>query len=78
MKTEYTFMDKTNRDKKAQELRTEGYTVKKRSSRNQQLHPMYVEDYPHKLSDEDKGFGNTLYRTWFSHLYYVAIVGEVD
>ena len=44
---------------------------KRRSTRNQLLHPMYVEDWPTPLSKEDKGFGNNLYRTYFSVLYSI-------
>ena len=40
---------------------------------NQNLHPMYVVDYEQEtgviLTDADKGFGNTIYRTFFPKLY---------
>jgi len=34
---------------------------------------MYIEDYPHPISKEDKGFGNTLYKTYFNKIYGFAI-----
>lgn len=62
------FMRKENRDK-AFKL----YGGKRGSIRNQLLHPMYVEDYEevtgHNLSQADKGFGNTIYKTHFSVIY---------
>lgn len=43
--------------------------------RGQNMHPMYVKDYEEEtgivLTPEDKGFGNTLYRTYFRKLYVV-------
>lgn len=75
MTIEETFMNKTNRDERARELKEEGYTVKKSSVRNQLLHPMYIKDYEKetkiKLSQADKGFGNTIYKTHFSAIYIV-------
>lgn len=40
--------------------------------RNQQLHPMYVEDFegPEK---EQTGLGNTVYKTHFSVLYTLEV-----
>jgi len=32
---------------------------------------MYIEDYPRQLSEEEKGFGNCLYKTYFPRLYIV-------
>lgn len=66
-----TYMKKENRDKRYKELKERGYDVKRYSIRGQYLHPMYVKDYPHKLTKEDKGFGNTLYQTYFPVLYGV-------
>ena len=63
------YLDKATRDQQAKELTAEGYTVRRYSTRNQLLHPMYVEDYPRQLSAEEKGFGNTLYNTYFAVLY---------
>lgn len=65
------YMKRENRDQRARELKADGYSVKRRSERNQQLHPMYVEDWPGDLSDADKGFGNTVYKTMFGNLYVV-------
>jgi len=54
----------------------EKQSYKKSSIRNQLLHPMYVEDYEietgHKLTMADKGFGNDIYKTYFSVLYEIA------
>jgi len=70
----YLFMDKHNRDVKAKELQSQGLTVVRSSTSNQLLHPMYVEDYPRKLSPEECGFGNTIYKTHFAKLYIVEVV----
>ncbi len=70
----YLFMNKQNRDSKARELQEQGYTVKRSSISNQLLHPQYVSDYPRKLSPEECGFGNTVYKTHFVKLYEVEIV----
>lgn len=63
-----TFMNKENRDKAWRENGGRRYTI-----RNQNLHPMYVEDYEKEtgvtLTQEDKGFGNTIYATFFRTLY---------
>ncbi len=65
-----TFMNKANRDKAWKE--NGGY----RSSYGPSLlHPMYVEDYEQEtgssLTQDDKGFGNTIYKTSFSKLYFL-------
>jgi len=39
-----TYMNKANRDARVKRLKGQGFTVKKLSSRNQCLHPMYVVD----------------------------------
>lgn len=39
----------------------------------QQMHPMYVKDYERELTPEEKGFGNTLYRTYFAKIYVVEV-----
>ena len=74
MKSHYLFMSKENRDRKAKELQQEGLQVRRSSISNQLLHPMHVEDYPRKLSPEECGFGNTIYKTHFSKLYEVKII----
>lgn len=73
-----TYQKKENRDARAKELRKlyptkEGYKVVRRSHRNQLLHPMYIKDYEEKLSKEDCGFGNTMYKTYFSAIYIVDV-----
>lgn len=70
------YMSKKNRDKRARELKAQGYAVRRSSMRNQLLHPMYVEDYEQEtgrsLRPEDKAFGNTIYKTHFAALYEVV------
>lgn len=67
-----TFMVKANRDRFWRNLSKEAKTKLRRTSmRNQLLHPMYVDDYPRALSKEETGFGNTLYRTYFSAIYLI-------
>ena len=65
------YMKKENRDARAKELREKGFAVKRGSIRNQLLHPMYLEDYHRELEESEKGFGNTLYKTYFSAVYSV-------
>lgn len=69
-----TYMKKENRDRRAKELKEQGFQVVRSSIRNQLLHPMYVSDYPRTLSDSEKGFGNTIYKTHFSVLYDVSTI----
>jgi len=65
-------MKKENRDAFWKSLSKEQKrTLRRTSVKNQLLHPMYVEDYPRQLSDEEKGFGNTLYKTYFARLYII-------
>ena len=73
MKIHEMYMDKHNRDARAKELRQSGYRVSRYSSRNQLLHPMYVEDYPRQLTTQECGFGNTIYQTHFAALYHVQV-----
>lgn len=65
-----TFMNKANRDAAYKQAGNRG---RRSSISNQLLHPMYVEDYEQetgrKLTQADKGFGNTIYKTHFSKLY---------
>lgn len=70
-------MRKENRDRVWNSMSKEEKSRHRRSSdRNQLLHPMYVEDYEKvtgtKLSPEDKGFGNMIYKTYFARLYIIA------
>ena len=68
-----TYQDKANRDKRFRELKAQGLNPRRSSHAGQNLHPMYVQDYGHAISAEDKGFGNTLYQTYFAHLYIVEV-----
>lgn len=64
------FMNRANRDRA---WILGGRRGSRSSIRNQQLHPMYVEDYEqvtgHRLEAADKVLGNTIYRTSFGVLY---------
>lgn len=64
------FMNRTNRDAA---WKAGGKKGVRSSNRNQQLHPMHLEDYEREtgvvLTDADKGFGNGIYRTFFSAVY---------
>ena len=70
------FMSKFNRDQAWKSLsKEEKVKHRRRSTRGQLLHPMYVEDYSREtginLTSQDKGFGNNLYRTYFGVLYSI-------
>jgi len=65
------YKDKANRDKRAKELTANGFIVMRRSAHNQLLHPMYLEDVKASVRNEDKGFGNTIYKTYFATVYEV-------
>lgn len=67
------YQDKKNRDARAKELKAQGLTVIRRSSGPCELHPEYIKDWAHTLSAEDKGFGNTLYKTYFKNTYLVEV-----
>lgn len=67
-----TYMNKENRDKAFNEIpKEERKNFVKRSMRNQLLHPMYIADYPRKLTSEECGFGNTIYQTYFKVIYFI-------
>jgi len=68
------FENRKNRDLKFRELKNSWRMVKKSSTRNQLLHPMYVEDLKGKLTKQDRGFGNTLYKTYFKVLYGIKFL----
>lgn len=69
----YLFAEKANRDARYKELKAAGILGLKRSSiRNQQIHPMHLEDRKSQLSQQDCAFGNTIYKTSFSCLYEVS------
>jgi len=66
-----TYQNRANRDRRARELKAQGYLGVRRSSiRNQLLHPQYVEDAPEHLRSQT-GFGNAVYKTHFAALYHV-------
>lgn len=72
MRINELYLNKTTRDKRAKELEAQGIRVHRSVVHNQLLHPQYVEDYPRKLSTEECGFGNTIYKTCFAKLYKVG------
>jgi hypothetical protein len=69
------YADKANRDKRYKELVAKygKDRVYRERSTGQQLHPMYVQDRCQDLSAADKGFGNTIYKTYFPVLYIVGV-----
>lgn len=58
------FSKKENRD--AVHKRLGG---RRSSIRNQQIHPMYIEDLQDTPGAQDTGIGNTVYKTFFGVLY---------
>lgn len=73
------YMNKENRDKAFRELKAKGITnIRKTSISNQLMHPIYIEDWPHPLTETDKGFGNTIYKTHFSKVYSIVTVYGTD
>ena len=71
MTNQEIYMKKENRDAKYRELKQQGFNPKKSKDGSSLLHPMYVKDWPNQLTEQDKGFGNTIYKTSFSNLYFV-------
>jgi len=65
------YIDKKKRDEEFKLLKAIGYNVRKSSSRNQLIHPMYIEDYPYSIDETQKGFGNNIYKTYFPVLYSI-------
>lgn len=65
------YLDRAKRDARARELQAQGVQVSRSVVKNQLLHPQYVEDYPRKLTPEECGFGNAIYKTHFATLYKV-------
>lgn len=63
-----TYQDLTKRNARAKELKSQGYSVLKRSSSGSQLHPEYVTDYQGTF---ETGFGNTDYLTTWGKLYHL-------
>jgi hypothetical protein len=64
-----SYQNKTNRDKRAKQLKRAGYEVTVKCYSNQLMHPMYINDYGRKLSSAERGFGNTIYQTHFVKVY---------
>ncbi len=73
MRTRRLFMSKARRDAEFKRLGGTKAGYKKTSHTNQLLHPMYVEDYAQEtgivLSEAEKGFGNSIYQTYFKCVY---------
>jgi len=67
------YQNKENRDKRAKELKNQGLKVIRRSSGPCLLHPEYIKDWPYTLLPEDKGLGNTLYKTYFKNTYTLEV-----
>jgi hypothetical protein len=67
------FAEKSNRDERFRALLLMHPTTRfgRYSVRNQQLHPMYVEDRKETMAGRDRGFGNTAYQSFFGVLYGV-------
>ena len=68
------FMNKNNRNNYFKNMpNKEQY--RKSSIRGQSVSPHYIKDYEketnHVLSNNEKGFGNTLYKTLFLVLYMI-------
>lgn len=72
------FMNQTNRNNRVKELKLQGVNVRKSSTGHCLLHPQYVVDYAKEteitLTAQDKGFGNTIYKTGFKNLYSYDIL----
>ena len=66
-----TFQDRKLRDEVARMIRKQGCKLKLRSSRGQETHPENVDDYEGTI---ESGFGNTMYKTYFPHLYHIEQV----
>jgi len=71
-----SFINLKNRNARAKELRAKGYIVNVFTMSNQQLHPMYIEDWEGEEKN-DTGFGNTVYRTSVAKLYCLHAVSSV-
>ena len=75
MKIHELYMSKALRDERYKELKAQGRNVVRRVSTGQLIHPQYIDDWNlhsgRELRPEEKGFGNTIYKTYFSKLYVV-------
>jgi hypothetical protein len=69
MRIHELYVSRENRDIRYKQLKAQRVTVTRSTSRGQLIHPMYIEDWPIVLSEADKGFGNTIYKTYVPVLY---------
>src|SRR3970040_392874 len=69
------YQRKENRDRAFTMVKAAGLNARRSTSRNQQIHPEYVEDYVGKI---ETGFGNVMYETLFPVLYVLEIRNESD
>jgi hypothetical protein len=69
------FQHKDMRDDVFRILKSRGLKVKKGSSRSQNIHPEYIADY---VGIIETGFGNSMYRTYFAHLYSISWIHIVN
>ena len=65
------WQNKLARNRRAKELKAEGYTVKMSSFGPAEMHPMYIEDLKNTSDGQDTGFGNVVYKTLFARLYRI-------
>lgn len=61
------YSDRAKRDARARELSRQGYRVRRYSTRNQLIHPMYLED----LKDTPAAHSIYAYKTPFAAVYTV-------
>ena len=70
------YMNKASRDARFKALGGTKAGYARRSISNQLLHPQYVTDYTAEtgvvLTAADCGFGNGIYKTYFSNLYLIV------
>lgn len=69
------YSTRERRDERYHELvKSTGLQHKRYTVRNQQLHPEHVVDLAETPAGQDRGFGNTVYKTYFAVLYGVKEV----
>lgn len=68
---EELYASKENRDKRYKELKAQGRKLRRGRTGPQQIHPQHVEDRRDTPEGRDRGFGNTVYKTFFSNLYTI-------
>lgn len=57
------------RDAEWRRLKAKRIQATRFSTGPQQIHPMYVEDLKDTDAGRQRGFGNTVYKTFFANLY---------